>query len=194
MQRKATVCRKTSETDITITLKLDGKGLAQIDTSIPFMDHMLTLLAAHGLFDLDVAAHGDRHVDDHHLIEDLGICLGQAFCEALGNKRNIGRYGSILLPMDESLCALSLDLSGRSWLVYQVPFTGRGGAFDWALLKEFMKSFSEHGRMTLHINVHYGSNDHHMAEAMFKALARSLRQAVTIQKGVRGIPSTKGSL
>ncbi len=195
MARKAKIERKTSETDIRILLDLDGTGKGKIATTIPFLDHMLTLMARHGLFDLTVRASGDTDVDDHHLVEDLGICLGKAFREALTDKEGINRYGSATVPMDESLAAVHIDLSGRSYLVYDVKFDSRKiKTFDLALIREFLKAFADQGGMTLHVNVMYGKNNHHIVEAIFKALARALREAVTLNVRVRGVLSTKGSL
>lgn len=195
MARKAKIKRKTAETDITLELGLDGSGKGVLSTSIPFLDHMLNLFSRHGLFDLTVKGKGDREVDDHHLVEDLGICLGEALRQALGDKRGLERYGEAAVPMDESLCRVALDLSGRTFLVFQADFGGgRIGDFDPALIREFFKAFADHSGTTLHIEVACGSNGHHMAEAMFKAFARALRRAVTLNERVRGIPSTKGSL
>ncbi len=195
MARKAKIKRKTAETDITLELGLDGSGKGVLSTSIPFLDHMLNLFSRHGLFDLTVKGKGDREVDDHHLVEDLGICLGEALRQALGDKRGLERYGEAAVPMDESLCRVALDLSGRTFLVFQADFGGgRIGDFDPALIREFFKAFADHSGTTLHIEVAWGSNGHHMAEAMFKAFARALRRAVTLNERVRGIPSTKGSL
>jgi imidazoleglycerol-phosphate dehydratase len=195
MARKAKIERKTSETDIRILLDLDGTGKGKIDTTIPFLDHMLTLVARHGLFDLTVKASGDTDVDDHHLVEDLGICLGKAFRKALTAKEGINRYGSATVPMDESLAAVTIDLSGRSYLVYDVNFGSRKiKTFDLALIREFLKAFADQGGMTLHVNVMYGKNNHHIVEAIFKALARALREAVSLNTRVRGVLSTKGTL
>lgn len=195
MARTGKIGRATAETDITLELNLDGSGRGSISTSIPFLDHMLNLFGRHGLFDLTVRGTGDREVDDHHLVEDLGICLGEALREALGDKSGLERYGEASVPMDESLCRVALDLSGRPFLVYQADFGGgRIGDFDPALIREFFKAFTDHSGTTLHIEVACGSNSHHMAEAMFKAFARALRRAVTLNERVRGIPSTKGSL
>ena len=193
--RKGKVKRKTSETTISMEMDLDGSGHAEIDTTVPFMNHMLTLFSRHGLFDIKIAGKGDRDVDDHHLVEDLGICLGQLVKEALGSKEGIRRYGSALVPMDESLCNIAIDLSGRPYLIYNVEFVeARIGDFDPALLKEFFKSFSDHSGMTLHINVLYGKNNHHVAESIFKAFARALRGAASLDDRIQGVMSTKGSL
>ena len=195
MARKAKIDRKTSETDIRILLDLDGTGTGKIATTIPFLDHMLTLMARHGLFDLTVKGRGDTDVDDHHLVEDIGICLGEAFKEALSAKEGINRYGSATIPMDESLAAVHIDLSGRSYLVYEVNFGARKiKTFDLALIREFFKAFADHSGMTLHVNVMYGKNNHHIVEAIFRAFARDLREAVSLNVRVRGVLSTKGTL
>jgi imidazoleglycerol-phosphate dehydratase len=193
--RKGKVVRKTTETDIAVEIELDGSGKAQVDTTVPFLDHMLILFARHGLFDMSIKAKGDTAIDDHHLVEDLGICLGQAVKKALGNKEGIDRYGSVTLPMDESLCSVVMDLSGRPYLVYGIEFgEKRIGDFDPALLREFFKSFSDHSGITLHINLIYGKNNHHIAEAVFKASARALRKASSRHERINGIMSTKGTL
>jgi imidazoleglycerol-phosphate dehydratase len=195
MARKAKILRKTAETDISIAINLDGKGSGKISTTVAFIDHMLNLFARHGLFDLVIKGKGDTHIDDHHLIEDMGICLGNAVKKALGDKKGIVRYGSATVPMDESLCSVAIDISGRPYLVYNVEFKSKKiGAFDFSLIREFFKSFSDHSGMTLHINLIYGKNNHHMAEAIFKAFALALRKAVTIHGRIEGILSTKGSL
>jgi imidazoleglycerol-phosphate dehydratase len=176
-------------------LDLDGTGQGKISTTVAFMDHMLSLFARHGLVDLIIKGHGDTQVDDHHLVEDIGICLGDAVKKALGEKKGIKRYGSAMIPMDESLCSLAMDISGRPYLIYNVEFKNKkSDKFDYSLLKEFFKSFSDHSGITLHINLLYGSNNHHIAEAIFKALALALRKAVTIHGRIEGILSTKGSL
>jgi len=195
MARKAKIQRKTAETDISIEINLDGKGNGEISTTVTFIDHMLNLFARHGLFDLVIKGKGDTHIDDHHLIEDIGICLGDAVKKALGTKKGIVRYGSATVPMDESLCSASIDISGRPYLIYNVEFKSRKiGTFDFSLIREFFKSFSDHSGMTLHINLVYGKNNHHMAEAVYKAFALALRKAVTIHGRIEGILSTKGSL
>jgi imidazoleglycerol-phosphate dehydratase len=159
------------------------------------MDHMLSLFARHGLVDLIIKGQGDTQVDDHHLVEDIGICLGDAVKKALGDKKGIRRYGSAVIPMDESLCSLVIDISGRPYLIYNVEFKSKkNDKFDYSLLREFFKSFSDHSGITLHINLLYGRNNHHIAEAIFKALALALRKAVTIHGRIEGILSTKGSL
>ena len=193
--RKGKIKRKTRETNISVEMELDGAGRGEIDTKIPFMDHMLNLLARHGLFDLKISGQGDREVDDHHLVEDLGICLGNAVKKALGDKEGIARYGAALAPMDESLASVALDISGRPCLVYHAELgEARIGAFDPSLLREFFKAFSDHGGITLHINVLYGKNNHHMAEAAFKAFALALRSAVQLDERIQGVMSTKGLL
>lgn len=195
MARTATITRKTTETDVSVDLNLDGTGDGKAATTIGFLDHMLSLLAKHGHFDLTVKSTGDTEVDDHHLAEDLGICLGRAVKEALGDKRGIARYGEGLVPMDECLCSVAMDISGRPFLVYNAEFeTKKIGKFDPALLKEFFKAFSDNSGITLHINLLYGRNNHHMAEAIFKALAHALRKAVIIDGDIKGVLSTKGVL
>ena len=193
--RKATIQRKTKETEVSATIDLDGRGEGRIDTSVPFLDHMLNLFARHGLFDLTIRSQGDTAIDDHHLVEDVGICLGQAVKKALGERKGIGRYGSAVVPMDESLAHVAMDLSGRPYLVWRAELgEQRIGQFDPSLLREFFKSFSDHSGITLHINLIYGTNNHHMAEAIFKAVGRALREAIEIDPRVEGIPSTKGVL
>ncbi len=193
--RKGKVKRKTGETSIDLEIELDGSGRGEITTSVPFMDHMLNLFARHGLFDLKIAGKGDREVDDHHLVEDLGICLGMAIKKALGGKEGIARYGAALAPMDESLCSVVIDLSGRPYLIYHVELgEARIGEFDASLLREFFKALSDHGGITLHVNVLYGKNNHHIAEAVFKSFALALRRAVQHDDRIRGVMSTKGML
>jgi imidazoleglycerol-phosphate dehydratase len=195
MERKAGISRKTKETQIKINLKLDGLGKHRISTSIPFLDHMLSLLAAHGLFDLTIQAKGDTAVDFHHTVEDVGICLGTALKQALGGKEGVGRYGSAFVPMDESLACVHVDLSGRAHLVYHVPLRKRKiGDFDTELVKEFFQALVNNAGITLHAQVAYGSNGHHMVESLFKACGRALRQAVSRDERVHGVPSTKGRL
>ncbi|TRZ76407.1 MAG: imidazoleglycerol-phosphate dehydratase HisB [Deltaproteobacteria bacterium] len=195
MARKAEIYRKTTETEVSMELGLDGTGEGKISTTVAFMDHMLSLFARHGLVDLIIKSHGDTQVDDHHLVEDIGICLGDAVKKALGDKKGIQRYGSAMIPMDESLCSLVMDISGRPYLIYNVEFKSKkSDKFDYSLLREFFKSFSDHSGITLHINLLYGKNNHHIAEAIFKALALALRKAVTIHGRIEGILSTKGSL
>mgnify|MGYP001025465035 CR=1 FL=1 len=195
MPRKSKIERKTAETDVRILLDLDGTGKGRISTTIPFLDHMLTLMSRHGLFDLTVKGSGDTDVDDHHLVEDIGICLGKAFRESLNAKEGVNRYGSATVPMDESLAAVQIDLSGRSYLVYNVNFGARKiKTFDLALIREFFQAFADNSGMTLHVNVMYGKNNHHVAEAIFKAFARALREAVALNTRISGVLSTKGSL
>ena len=194
--RNADINRKTLETDIQLTLSLDGTGLSTIHTGCGFLDHMLTLFAAHGRFDLTVACKGDTYVDDHHTAEDIGICLGKAFSNALGEKRGITRYGSFLLPMDEALILSAVDISGRSCLCYQLDIpTEKIGTFDTELVEEFFLAFVRNCPMSLHIRKLAGSNSHHIAEGCFKSVARSLRAAVAVDPSAAGaIPSTKGVL
>jgi imidazoleglycerol-phosphate dehydratase len=195
MERKARISRKTKETQIKINLNLDGLGKHRMFTSIPFLDHMLSLLAAHGLFDLTIQAKGDTAVDFHHTVEDVGICLGSALKQALGGKEGVKRYGSAFVPMDESLACVHVDLSGRAHLVYHVPLRKRKiGDFDAELVKEFFQALVNNAGITLHAQVAYGSNGHHMVESLFKACGRALRQAVSKDEKVRGVPSTKGRL
>jgi imidazoleglycerol-phosphate dehydratase len=193
--RKGTIQRKTTETDVSVEVNLDGTGVGYIDTAVPFLDHMLNLFARHGLVDLTIRSKGDTAVDDHHLVEDVGICLGKAVRSALGERKGISRYGSAVVPMDESLCGVAMDLSGRPYLIWHAELDGqRIGEFDPALLREFFKSFSDHSGITLHINLIYGTNGHHMAEAIFKAFARAFREAIAMDGRVEGVLSTKGSL
>ena len=192
--RTAEIIRKTAETDIMLTLDLDGNGVSQIKTGVGFLDHMLTLFAAHGKFDLTVNCQGDTDVDDHHSAEDIGICLGKAFSLALGEKRGINRYGSFLLPMDEALIQTAVDISGRSFLGYglEIP-TEKIGSFDTELVEEFWLAFVRSSGMSLHIRQLAGKNAHHIVEGCFKSVARSLRIAVA-SDGTDDIPSTKGVL
>ncbi len=193
--RKGTIQRKTTETDVSVEVNLDGNGAGCIDTEVPFLDHMLNLFARHGLIDLTIRSKGDTAVDDHHLVEDIGICLGKAVKKALGDRKGISRYGSAVVPMDESLCSVAMDLSGRPYLIWRADLGAqRIGEFDPALLREFFKSFSDHSGITLHINLIYGTNGHHMAEAIFKAFARAFREAIAMDGRVEGVLSTKGSL
>ncbi len=195
MKRTARIHRTTTETDILLAVDLDGDGTARVGTTVPFLDHMLTLFAKHGGIDLDIRATGDTEIDDHHLVEDVGICLGSALKEALGDKAGICRYGSALIPMDETLCSAAVDLAGRPNLVYHVTFGNRKiRKFDAALLREFFKALTDHSGMTLHLNLVYGKNTHHIAEAAFKAFSRALREAVRLQPGREDVPSTKGLL
>ena len=194
--RKAEIVRKTGETDITLSLDIDGKGESEISSGVGFLDHMLTLFSRHGRFDLTLKCIGDTYVDDHHSTEDIAIALGSAFKKALGDKRGIRRYGDIILPMDEALILASVDISGRSYLRFTSDFhTEKIGTFDVELLEDFFTSFSENAGITLHIRQLDGRNSHHIAEAMFKAVARAMRKAVEIdEKAKDEIPSTKGVL
>ncbi|GHT21665.1 imidazoleglycerol-phosphate dehydratase [Planctomycetales bacterium] len=195
MLRTSAIQRNTKETQIAVSLNLDGQGTSGIKTGIGFFDHMLTLFAAHSLTDLTVECQGDLHVDGHHSVEDTGIALGQAFSEALGNKSGIRRYGFFTLPMDETLAAAAVDFSGRAAFVYNVQFqNAKIGEFDAELVKEFWQAFTNAAKCTLHLNLHYGSNGHHIAEALFKSAARAVRNAVEIDNRQQGIPSTKGVL
>ena len=193
--RTAEVRRKTKETDIRLTLNLDGSGTSTAATGLPFLDHMLDLFAKHGLFDLNVKCRGDLEVDDHHSVEDIAICLGRAVSEAIGDKKGIARYGDAIVPMDEALCRSVIDLSGRSYLVYQVNTKRqRIGNFSVELAEHFWRSFAESAKCNLHIDCLRGRNTHHMLEGTFKATARALRKAVALDSRVTGVPSTKGSL
>jgi imidazoleglycerol-phosphate dehydratase len=195
MTRTAKIERKTAETDIKLTLNLDGGGAAHIATGIGFFDHMLTLLAKHAAFDLSLDAAGDLNVDQHHTVEDVGICLGQAVREALGDKKGVHRYGHFTLPMDETLCTVALDLGGRPFFVFQAEFAAQKiGEFDAELVSDFWQAFSTNAQCNLHVVVHYGRNSHHVAEAIFKAVARALRMAVESDPRLSGVPSTKGVL
>jgi imidazoleglycerol-phosphate dehydratase len=193
--RSAEVTRKTKETDIVVRLTLDGTGKADISTGVGFFDHMLDHVARHGLLDLEVHAKGDLHVDFHHTVEDVGICLGQAFTQALGEKTGIQRYGFASIPMDEALGTVSLDISGRPYLVYNNPLSHRSaGDFLLDLIQVFLQGFVDHARITLHAVVDRAENPHHAAEALFKALGKALRESVTADPRVKGAPSTKGML
>jgi imidazoleglycerol-phosphate dehydratase len=193
--RTAKLNRQTRETKVDLSLDLDGKGRASVSTGVGFFDHMLDLLARHGLFDLDVTAEGDLHVDSHHTVEDVGIVLGQALEKSLGDKRGIYRYGWAIVPMDESLAQVAVDLSGRPAFVFNVKFTGPSiGQFPVELVEEFLKALATSGKMNLHVTVPYGTNNHHIAEAIFKALAKALRQATSHDPRNDDVPSTKGSL
>jgi len=193
--RTANITRKTKETKINMKLALDGSGECRIKTSVGFLDHMLTLLAAHGRFDLELQAEGDLWVDQHHTVEDIGICLGQAFAKALGERESIRRYGQQLIPMDEALASVAVDLSNRPYLVYNVPqLSERVGEFETQLIQEFFRAFTLNAGVTMHINVSYGDNSHHIIEAIFKSCARALRYACEIEPGLDTVPSTKGVL
>ncbi|HUG90808.1 MAG TPA: imidazoleglycerol-phosphate dehydratase HisB [Planctomycetaceae bacterium] len=195
MPRTATITRQTAETEIEVQLNLDGAGQSRISTGVGFFDHMLTLLARHALFDLHVSARGDLEVDHHHTVEDVGICFGQALAQALGDKTGIARYGSLTLPMEETLVTAAVDLGGRMWLVYAVEFpTEKIGEFDSQLVREFWQAVASNALVNLHFVLHHGENSHHIAEAVFKSAARSLRQAVAMDPREPGVPSSKGTL
>jgi imidazoleglycerol-phosphate dehydratase len=195
MERSASISRKTNETNIQLTLGVDGEGKSQLETGVPFLSHMLDLFAKHGQFDLTVQAEGDTEIDDHHTTEDIGICLGQALREALGDKKGIKRYGNAFVPMDEALAQVVIDLSNRPHLELRGEFPAqRVGTFDTELVHEFLWKLAIEARMNLHVVVHYGKNTHHIIEAVFKAMARALDEATTIDPRVKGIPSSKGML
>jgi imidazoleglycerol-phosphate dehydratase len=195
MSRQAEIKRATKETEIHVKLDLDGEGKSAVSTGVPFLDHMLELFARHGLFDLEVRCKGDLQIDDHHSVEDTAICLGQAFAEALGDKKGVARYGAAYTPMDETLARAVVDLSGRSYLVYRVRNTrDRIGTFSVELSEHFWHSFAEHCKCNLHIEVFYGRNQHHIIEAVFKSAARALSQATRLDERIQGVMSTKGSL
>lgn len=194
--RKARISRKTKETDIRLALNLDGTGAYSIDTSIPFLDHMLSLMCKHGLFDMKLRAKGDLDIDYHHTVEDTGIVFGTTLKQALKDMKGISRYGQASVPMDEALASVSLDISGRPYLVYTVAFPKRSKIknFDADLIEDLLQAFVSNAGITLHVVVHYGRNTHHIIEAIFKALGRALRQAITVDPRVKGVPSTKGRL
>lgn len=195
MTRTAEIQRETAETQIHLKVNLDGSGENDIHTGVGFFDHMLTLFARHGLFDLSIKATGDLHVDHHHTVEDVGICLGRAIADALGDKQGICRYGSMSLPMEESLVTAAVDLSGRFAFVYRVEFpTEKIGEFDTELVQEFWNAFASNVKMNLHLVLQHGGNSHHISEATFKATARALRQAITRDPRQPGVPSSKGTL
>ena len=194
-KRIGAVERVTKETRISARIVLDGTGRSELNTGVPFLDHMLTLFAVHGLFDLKIEATGDLEVDAHHTVEDIGICLGLALSKALGDRKGIVRYGHFTVPMDEALASVSLDLSNRPFLVYNTPqMADRTGEFETQLAPEFFRAFCRDGGLTLHIRVLYGANTHHMLEAIFKAFARALSMAVSLDPRRSGIPSSKGAL
>lgn len=194
-QRTASIQRKTGETDISLSLNLDGTGKAEIETGVGFFDHMLTLLAKHGLFDLEVKAIGDLHVDHHHTVEDTGICLGQALQKCVGDKKGINRYGSMTLPMEDTLVTSAVDLSGRFWFIDKFEFPSQKiGEFDVELVEVFWQAVAANALMNLHVVLHHGRNSHHISEAIFKATARALRAAITIDPRQTGVPSSKGVL
>lgn len=198
MARRSEIERKTRETQIQIRLELDGgqnEDAVRVSTGIPFFDHMLTLFAVHGFFELDVSARGDIEVDCHHTVEDIGLVLGDAIDQCLGERTGIVRYGHAVTPMDDALAAVTVDLSKRPYLAYHIPgLRGDGRIFDVALAKEFFRALSNRAGMNLHINVQYGDNEHHVLEAVFKSLGRALSQAVSADSRIRGVRSTKGSL
>ena len=194
--RKGAIVRKTKETSVEVGVDLDGSGAAEVSTGVGFFDHMLDQLARHSLIDLTIRATGDRHIDDHHTVEDVGIAVGQALAKALGDKRGLTRYADCLLPMDEALTRVALDVSGRPFLVFRVDFpTERIGAFDAELVREFFQAFAGNAGLTLHVENLYGANSHHIAESCFKGVARALRNAVEIDpRQAERVPSTKGAL
>src|SRR5699024_2576376 len=193
--RQHRISRATAETKIDLDFLIDGEGKGDIKTGVGFLDHMLVLFTGHGFFDLNVLCDGDVEVDDHHTTEDVGIALGQAFDQAIGDKKGITRYATVSIPMDEALATVHLDISGRPHLVYNVErLKDKVGSFDTELVQEFFQGFVNHARVTLHINVEYGTNTHHMIEAVFKAFARALDKASSLNPRVKGIPSTKGLL
>jgi len=195
MAREATIARTTKETSIQLAFSLDGEGKTELETGVPFLTHMLDLFAKHGQFDLCVEAKGDTHIDDHHTTEDIGICLGQAIKEALGDKKGIKRYGNAFVPMDDALAQVVIDLSNRPHLEFRGEFpAAKVGAFDVELVHEFLWKLALEARMNLHVIVHYGRNTHHMIEAVFKALGRALDEATMVDPRVKGVPSTKGML
>jgi imidazoleglycerol-phosphate dehydratase len=195
MTRTASIERITSETRIRLTLDIDGSGRATVRTSVPFLDHMLNLFARHGLFDLEIEAGGDIQIDFHHTVEDMGIVLGEAFRQALGDKKGIRRYGQVTVPMDETLASAVVDISGRPYLVYNVDLPkAKVGDFDVELAREFFQAFANHCGMNLHINLMYGDNLHHIIEACFKAVGRAMDMATQLDMRVEGVMSTKGVL
>ncbi len=193
--RRSEVERKTQETEIRVVLDLDGSGQAEIETGVGFMDHMLTLFTVHGFFDLTIQAEGDTHIDDHHTVEDIGICLGQAFALALGDKSGVNRYGHAYVPMDETLSRVCVDFSNRPYLHYAVDIRDQKvGTFDTALAGEFLRALSLHAGLTLHVDLLHGQNAHHIIEAVFKALGRAMGEASSPRQGLAGPLSSKGSL
>lgn len=195
MERKAAIVRKTNETEISLDINLDGRGSGKINTGIGFFDHMLSLFARHGFFDLKVEAVGDLEIDNHHTVEDTGIVLGQALKKALGDKKNIRRYGTAYVPMDEALAMVTLDLSGRPFLVFETPLLSeKVGEMETQLVEEFFRAVAFNGGITLHIKAMYGKNSHHIIEGIFKAFGRALDQAVGLDKRIEGVMSTKGVL
>jgi imidazoleglycerol-phosphate dehydratase len=195
MNRRSKVERKTAETEILLELNLDGNGKSDLDLGLPFFGHMLALWCRHGFFDLTIKAKGDLEVDSHHLVEDIGLCLGRAWYEALGGKQGIRRYGSVIVPMDEALVTAAVDLSGRPWLHYRFTLPpGPVGPMDPELFKEFWQAFVNEGRFNLHLIMNHGANKHHIIEASFKAAARALNEASQVMEGFEGVLSTKGNL
>lgn len=194
-KRKATIQRKTKETQVELMVNLDGEGNSRINTGIGFLDHMLDLLTKHALFDMDIKAIGDRNVDDHHTVEDVGICLGLGIKEALGDKKGIQRFSHASVPMQESLANIAVDISGRPAMVFRVIFpTEKIGNFDAELIEEFLEALNTNAGINLHVNVPYGNNAHHIAEAIFKGLAKALKDAIRTDTRIKDIPSTKGIL
>ena len=195
-ERKASISRNTQETQITVSVNLDGTGQSSFETGVPFLDHMMDQIARHGMIDLAVQAKGDLHIDDHHTVEDIGITMGQAFAEAVGDKKGITRYGHAYVPLDEALSRVVIDFSGRPGLEYHVPYTRASvGGFDVDLFSEFFHGFINHAKVTLHIDNLRGTNTHHQAETVFKAFGRALRMALSVDERMAGItPSTKGCL
>lgn len=193
--REASVARKTNETDIKLTFAVDGTGESKLETDVPFLNHMLDLFTFYGQFNLDLEARGDIDIDDHHTVEDIGICIGQALREALGDKRGIKRYASVFVPMDEALAQVIVDVSNRPHFEYRAEYpSSQVGSFSTELVHEFLWKLALEARITLHVIVHYGQNTHHMIEAVFKALGRALGEATSIDPNVKGVPSTKGVL
>ncbi|RAV09048.1 imidazoleglycerol-phosphate dehydratase HisB [Paenibacillus contaminans] len=194
-ERKGGISRKTNETDIQLSFNVDGSGISEIETDVPFLNHMLDLFTKHGQFDLQVKAQGDIDIDDHHTVEDIGICLGHALREALGDKKGIKRYANVFIPMDEALAQVVIDVSNRPHFEYRAQYpSAQVGSFTTELVHEFLWKLALEARITLHVIVHYGHNTHHMVEAVFKALGRAIDEATTIDPRVKGVPSTKGVL
>jgi imidazoleglycerol-phosphate dehydratase len=196
MDRKAKIIRKTKETDIRLTLNLDGKGISEINTGIPFIDHMLDLMCAHGFMDVKILAKGDTEIDYHHTVEDLGICFGEAISKSIGEKKGIRRYGHAIVPMDESLAGVVIDICNRPYLAYRVSLKNRRtGSFDISLIREFFRALVTHSGITMHVDLMSGNDPHHVAESIFKAFGRALDMAVSVEKRLQGeVPSTKGML
>ncbi|MDT3699077.1 MAG: imidazoleglycerol-phosphate dehydratase HisB [Thermincola sp.] len=193
--RTSIVSRTTTETDIKINLTLDGNGSSALNTGVPFLDHMLTLWTKHGMFNLEITAQGDTDIDDHHTVEDIGICLGQAINQALGDKAGITRYGTSFLPMDEALAMVVVDISGRAFLSFDAVMPApKVGNFDTELVEEFLRALANHANMTLHVRLLQGKNTHHIIEAIFKGLGRAIKDAVAVDPRIEGIMSTKGQL